>query len=118
MIQASDLKENLENQGITVHNSTMASTDAEAFCQSAGLKLVRKAVCHFSKTCQKKIKLNTAQTRSSLECSQHSLLSWKNVVHVMVMKTQKRKGSPLVATHADQPVWKIQQDPGHHQTAF
>jgi len=49
MIQASDLKENLENQGITVHNSTMASTDAEAFCQSAGLKLVRKAVCHFSK---------------------------------------------------------------------
>jgi len=49
MIQALDLKENLENQGITCNNSMTASTDAEDFYPSVRLKLTRKAVCHFSK---------------------------------------------------------------------
>jgi len=48
-IQASDLKENCQNQGMTCNNSTTASKDAEDFHPSARLKLVRKAVCHFSK---------------------------------------------------------------------
>jgi len=48
-IQASDLKDNLEDQGMTCNNSTTASTDAEDFYPSARLKPVRKAVCHFSK---------------------------------------------------------------------
>jgi len=41
IIQASDLKDNLENQGITCNNSTTASTDAEDFYPSVRLKLVR-----------------------------------------------------------------------------
>jgi len=49
IIQASDLKENLENQGITCNNSTIVSIDAEDFYPSVRLKLVRKAVYHFSK---------------------------------------------------------------------
>jgi len=48
-IQASDLKENLENQGITCNNSTTVSTDTEYFCPWARLKLVSKAVYPFSK---------------------------------------------------------------------
>jgi len=48
-IQASDLKENLENQGMTCNNSTTVPTDAEDFYPSVRLKLVRKAICHFSK---------------------------------------------------------------------
>jgi len=50
-IQASDLKENLENQEITCNNSTIVFTDAEEFCTSASLKLVKKklSACHFSK---------------------------------------------------------------------
>jgi len=49
IIQASDLKDNLENQGINCNNSTIVSTDAEDFYPSVRLKLVRKAVYHFSK---------------------------------------------------------------------
>jgi len=63
--QASDLKENLENQGMTCNNSKMASADAEDFCPQVRLKPVRTAACHFSpKNCQQKIKSpsNTAQT--------------------------------------------------------
>jgi len=48
-IQASDLKENLKSQGIACNNATTVATDAEDFYPSARLKLVRKAVCHFSK---------------------------------------------------------------------
>jgi len=48
-IQAFDLKENLKNQGITCNSSTTVSTDAENFCPSVRLKLVRKAVHHLSK---------------------------------------------------------------------
>jgi len=44
IIQASDLKENLENQGITCNNSTIVSIDAEDFYPSVRLNLVRKAV--------------------------------------------------------------------------
>jgi len=47
-IEASDLKDNLEDQGIACNNSTTASTDAEDFYPSVRPKLVRKAVCHFS----------------------------------------------------------------------
>jgi len=49
IIQASDLKENLKNQGITCNNSTIVSMDAEDFYPSVRLKLVRKAVYHSSK---------------------------------------------------------------------
>jgi len=49
IIQSSDVKENLENQGTTCNNSTTASTVAEDFYPSARLKPVRTAVCHFSK---------------------------------------------------------------------
>ena len=49
IIQASDLKDQLENRGITCNNSTIASIDAENFYPSVRLKLVRKAVNHFSK---------------------------------------------------------------------
>jgi len=48
-IQASNLKENLENQGVTCNNSTMASTGAEDFHPLARLKPVTNTVCHFSK---------------------------------------------------------------------
>jgi len=48
-IQASDLKESLENQGMTCNNYAIASTDAEDFYPLVRLKLVRTAVCHFSK---------------------------------------------------------------------
>jgi len=49
-IQASNLKENLKNQGMICKNSTRASTDAKDFHPSVRLKVVRKAVvCHFSK---------------------------------------------------------------------
>jgi len=48
-IQASDIQENLENQGIACNNSTKVSTEAENFYPLARLKLVRKAVCCFSK---------------------------------------------------------------------
>jgi len=47
-IQASGLKENLENQGITCNNSTTVQTHAEEFHPSARLKLVKKTVCHSS----------------------------------------------------------------------
>jgi len=43
-IQASDLRENLENQGITCNNSMMVSADAEDSCTSARLKPARKVV--------------------------------------------------------------------------
>jgi len=64
MIQASDLKENLECQGIACNGSTTVSADAADFCPSARLKPVRKAVYHFSKNLSEKIKSppNTAWT--------------------------------------------------------
>jgi len=48
IIQASDLKDQLENRGITCNNSTIVSIDAENFYPSVRLKLVRNAVNHFS----------------------------------------------------------------------
>jgi len=38
-----------ENQGTTCNNSTTTSMDGEDFCPLATLKMVRTAVCHFSK---------------------------------------------------------------------
>jgi len=60
--QASNLKENLENQGIPCNNSTIASTDAEDFYPLVRLKQVRKQSSTSPRTYQKKIKstLNTA----------------------------------------------------------
>ena len=49
IIQASDLKEELEKLGITSNNTTIVSIDAEAYYPSIKLKLVRKAIHHFSR---------------------------------------------------------------------
>jgi len=46
---------------------------------------------------------------SSLEISQHCLLLCPNVINMMEMETQKRKGSPLVVTN--QPGWWTWQEP-------
>ena len=49
IIQASDLKRDIEKLGITRHNTTIASIDAEAFYPSVRFKLVKKAVNFFAK---------------------------------------------------------------------
>jgi hypothetical protein len=48
IIQASDLKEELEKLGIKSNNTTIVSIDAEAYYPSIKLKLVRKAVKFYS----------------------------------------------------------------------
>ena len=54
IIQASDLKEEIEKLGITSNNTTIVSIDAEAYYPSIKLKLVRKAIQHFSKGLKRK----------------------------------------------------------------
>ena len=49
VIKASDLKDDIEKLGITRHNTTIVSIDAEAHCPSVTFKLVRKAVNFFAK---------------------------------------------------------------------
>ena len=84
MIQASDIKEILENQGITCNKSTTASTDAEDFCPSVRLKPVRKEVCHFSKNppdedqiniehCTMKFGMQSRQLAFADKCYEHDV---------------------------------------------
>jgi len=110
-IQASDLKENLENQGKTCNNSTTVSTDAEDFYTSARLKLVRKAVCHFSKDLPEEDQITIEHCLDLIKSGmQSTLLAFVDKCYGCDGdRDLRKKGSPLV--DVNQHGWQIWQEP-------
>jgi len=108
MIQAPDLKENLENQGMTCNNSTMASTDAEDFHPSARLKPVGKAVHHSYKELPEEDQITIEHSLDlviKLECRQHCSHLQTNAMSTTMTGTPRKKGSPSV--DLNQLGWQI-----------
>jgi len=105
--QASNLKENLENQGITCSNSMRASIDAENFYPSVRFKLVRKAVYHFSKELSEEDQINFKDCLDLIKFGmQSTLLTFVDKYYEYNGDSDpEEKGSPLV--DMNQPGWQI-----------
>mgnify|MGYP001787478984 FL=1 len=77
IIQASNLKEQLETLGITCNNSTIVSIDAENFYPSVRLKLVRKAVYYFSRNLPEEDQINIEHCLDLIKFGmQHTLITF------------------------------------------
>ena len=110
-IEASDLKDNLEDQGIACNNSTIASTDAEDFYPSVRLKPVRKVVCHFSKIPLEEDQINIEHCWCAIKFGiQFALLTFTDKCYEHDgERDPKKKG--LLLVDVNQSGWQIQQGP-------